>query len=349
MNTKKNLKFGTIAILLIIVGMLPPIAAAVKPQVTYDSTWHYTRYVGLLGRAEYEVFMPDNWNGHLVIGCKGFTVSTTTPFPALENLNTHQIGHMFMNTTALATEGKRFAYAQSTYNEIGFCMQAGMLHTHQLTEYLIDNLGVTGKVFLIGLSMGGQIDLMLADKFPDLYAGVLDVCGNKDTTAFYNYWKDLANIPTGATDAITANSIRTYLKGPPTSLLAAFVNAIPDAKLVAMRTAALQVMADVEAQFGGTPDSKPQAYDRLSPTCHAQISVPVVSLVARADLLVPIQHFNAYYDAVSAAGCLGNYRSYVIAAQHCDLTVLNRIPIAFPTLVNWAAGTVPPVTGKPLP
>jgi pimeloyl-ACP methyl ester carboxylesterase len=350
MKNQKNLGLCTIAILLVIAGMIPNLAVAVKPQVTYDSTWQYTRYVGQLGRADYEIFMPDNWNGHLVIGCKGFTVSTTTPFPALESLNTHQIGHLFMNTTALATGGKRFAYAQSTYNEIGFCMQAGMIHTHQLTEYIIDNFGVTGKIFLIGLSMGGQIDLMLADKYPDLYAGVLDVCGNKDTTAFYNYWKDLANIPTGATDAITANSIRTYFIGPPTSLPTAFVNAISDAKLLAMRTSAIRVIADVEEQFGGTPESKPQAYDRFSPTCHADISLPVISLVARLDLLVPIQHFNAYYDAVSAAGCLANYRSYLIAAQHCDNTVLNKIPTYFPALFNWAnSGTVPPLTGKPLP
>ena len=344
MKNQKNLGLCTIVILLAIAGMLPHLAVAVKPQSTHDSTWQYTRYVGKLGKADYEIFMPDNWNGHLVIGCKGFTVSTTTPFPALENLNTHQIGHLFMNTTALTTGGKKFAYAQSTYNEIGFCMQAGMIHTHQLTEYIIDNFGVTGKIFLIGLSMGGQIDLMLADKYPDLYAGVLDVCGNKDTTAFYNYWKGLIET------AADPSAIRTYLKGAPASLPAAFVNAIPDDKLLTIRTSANRVMADVEEQFGGTPESKPQAYDRFSPTCHADITLPVISLVARLDLLVPIQHFNAYYDAVSAAGCLGNYRSYVIAAQHCDNTIINKIPVYFPSLFNWVnAGTAPAVTGKPLP
>ena len=121
-----------------------PVLAS-RPNVTYDDTWQYTRYVGVLGGADYEIFMPDNWNGHLVIGCKGFTLSTITPFPTLESLNTHQIGHLFMNTSALAPDGKRFAYAQSTYDEIGFCMEAGMLHTHQLTEYIIDNFHVTGQ------------------------------------------------------------------------------------------------------------------------------------------------------------------------------------------------------------
>ncbi len=341
---KKDFLIPIVFVVLMIVSMFSAPVLASRPDVTYDSTWHYTRYVGVLGGADYEIFMPDNWNGHLVIGCKGFTLSTTTPFPTLESITTHQIGLQFMTSSALAPDGKKFAYAQSTYDEIGFCMQAGMLHTHQLTEYIIDNFHVTGKVFLIGLSMGGQIDLMLVDKFPDLYAGVLDVCGNKDTTAFYNYWRDLKNLPA------SPSAIRTYLLGAPASLPPPFANAIPETSLLAIRTAALQVMADVEAECGGTPEKKPQTYDRLSPTCHADIPVPVISMVARADLKVPIQHFNAYYDAVAAAGCLGNYRSYIAGTQHGDTTIINNVPTYFMKLFNWViGGTAPAVTGKPLP
>jgi len=321
-----------------------PVLAS-RPDVTYDSTGHYTRYVGVLGGADYEIFMPDNWNGHLVIGCKGFTPSYNE-FPTMESLNTHQIGLLFMNTASLMTGESKFAYAQSTYGKIGFCMQEGMIHTHQLTKYVIDNFGVTGKVYLIGLSMGGQIALMLEDKYPDLYAGILDVCGNKDTTAFYNYWKNLSELPEDP------SAIRTFLKGPPTSLPALFVDNIPDLKLLLMRTNAAKVFPDVQIECGGTPESKPQAYDRLSPTCHADISTPVISIIARADLLVPIQHFNAYYDAVSAEGCLGNYRSYTLAGtQHCDNTIINNyVPTYFMKLYNWVIGeTTPTPTGKPLP
>jgi pimeloyl-ACP methyl ester carboxylesterase len=338
-------------VVLMIVSMFSAPVLASRPNVTYDDTGQYTRYVGVLGGADYEIFMPNNWNGHLVIGCKGFTLSTITPFPTLESINTHQIGLQFMNSPTLAPDGKRFAYAQSTYDEIGFCMKAGMLHTHQLTEYIIDNFHVTGQVFLIGLSMGGQISQMLVDKFPDLYAGVLDVCGNKDTTAFYNYWRDLTNLPA------SASAIRTYLLGAPTSLPAPFVAGISEDSLLKIRTGALQVMADVEAECGGTPETKPQAYDKISPTCHAGIPVPVISMVARADLKVPIQHFNAYYDAVAAEGYLGNYRSYIIPGippipitTHCDNTIINNVPTYFMKLFNWViGGTAPAVTGKPLP
>jgi len=73
-------------------------------------------------------------------------------------------------------------------------------------------------------------------------------------------------------------------------------------------------------------------------------------MIARIDFKVPIQHFNAYYDAVSAAGCLGNYRSYVFIAQHGDATILSNLPTCFMTLFHWVYdGNKPIATGKPLP
>jgi len=312
---------------------------AKPPEVTYNSTYHYTLQVGQLGGADYEIFMPDNWNGHLVIGSKGFT-PTTTQLPPMDTLNVHTIGLQFMNSTAPT----RFAYATSTYGTNGFCMQEGMIHTHQLTQYVIDNFHVTGKVFLIGISMGGQIALMLAHKYPDLYAGVLDVVGNKDTTSFYNYWKGLANLPANA------SAVRTYLNGAPTYLPTAMTNAMNDTTCLSFRASAARVMADVEAECGGTPESKPQAYDRISPTCHPELTVPVISMVARLDLLVPIQHFNDYYDAVNASGCLNYYRCYRFPAQHAASTMIAAVPTYFQKLFDWAmGGPAPPATPKPYP
>jgi pimeloyl-ACP methyl ester carboxylesterase len=350
---KKKLLICILAILMVASTLIVP-ALAVKPNTTYDSTYHYTRYVGQLGGAAYEIFMPDNWNGELVIGCRGFILSNAE-FPKMDTVTTHQIGVMFMTNPLLSKGDTRFAYAQSMYDEIGFCMQAGMLHTHQLTQYIIDNFGVTGNIYLIGLSMGGQIAQMLVDKHPGLYAGILDVCGNKDTTAFYDYWQDVANLPADPT------AIRTYLIGNPTMLPATFAANIPDLTLTkTMREAAAQVVLDVQTEFGGTPESKPQAYDRLSPTCHADLTVPVISMIARADTKVPIQHFNAYYDAVAAAGCLSNYRSYIIPGTttptgvtppttHCDATIINSIPKYFQQLTDWVNGiAVPIATPRPL-
>lgn len=238
-RTKKSLMIFTVVLLALATfgTQFVAMVGAKPPEVTYNSTYHYTLQVGQLGGATYEIFMPDNWNGHLVIGCKGFTLSTV-PLPPIDTLTVHTFGLQFMNSTAPT----RFAYATSTYGTNGFCMQEGIIHTHQLTQYVIDNFHVTGKVFIIGVSMGGQIALMLAHKYPDLYAGVLDVVGNKDTKAFYNYWRDLTNLPA------TASAVRTYLNGTPTYLPTNMTNAMNNATCLAFRASAAQVMADVEAE-----------------------------------------------------------------------------------------------------
>ena len=108
------------------------------------------------------------------------------------------------------------------------------------------------------------------------------------------------------------SAIRTYLIGSPASLPALFVDNIPTLQnCFYMRTNAAKVMPEVESRMWWNSRDV-----NLKPTIdyhqHAMRTspVPVISMIARADLKVPIQHFNAYYNAVAAAGCLGNYRSY---------------------------------------
>jgi pimeloyl-ACP methyl ester carboxylesterase len=220
-------------------------------------------------------------------------------------------------------------------------MQEGIIHTHQLTQYVIENFQVTGKVFLVGLSMGGQIALMLTHKYPDLYAGVLDVCGNKDTAAFYNFWRELSNLPKDV------SVIKAYLSGPPAYLPESFFSTVTDA---IPESAKNNVLPDVEAECGGTPESKPQAYDRISPTCHPEIKVPVISMIALGDRIVPVEHFNDYYDAVQAAGSIEHYRCYKINSIHGGPIMINAVPTYFQELYNWAVnGDVPDPTPKPYP
>ena len=77
--------------------------------------------------------------------------------PTIDSLNTHQIGLQFMNSATLTPDGKSLLMHTPPTTKLGFCMKEGMTHTLQLTAYVMDNFRVTGQVFLIGLSMGGQI------------------------------------------------------------------------------------------------------------------------------------------------------------------------------------------------
>ena len=153
--------------------------SAEKPEVNHDPVLKFTQIVGTLDGADYEIFIPDNWNGMLVIGCRGHR----TLEPEITNeYYMHSIAMYFM----LEQDTERWAFAWSTYGEGGYCIEKGMIRTHQLTDYVIKNYNVQGKVFLIGISMGGTISCLLAEKYPNLYDGLLDVVGPKDLKVRYN-------------------------------------------------------------------------------------------------------------------------------------------------------------------
>jgi len=129
------------------------------------------------------------------------------------------------------------------------------------------------------------------------------------------------------------------------------MDTITDAQLLpAPNNARLNVLPDVEAECGGTPESKPQAYDRLSPTYHPELTIPVISMIARLDRLVPIQHFNDYYDAVQAPGSMDYYRCYKFSSLHCGPPIVAAIPTCLQMLFDWATdGSAPAATPKPYP
>ncbi len=170
-------KITTLVVLIILAIsstiVLPAVQAA--PLLVTDKG-PYVEYVGTLGGANFVVRIPDNWNGMLIVGCHGYSYPTWNP-----DYQFALYGGSLFNAI-----NSGFAYAASSFGEGGYAVKEGMLHTHQLTEWVIDNFHVTDKVILVGASMGGTISLLLGEKYPELYDGVLDICGGKDLTARYN-------------------------------------------------------------------------------------------------------------------------------------------------------------------
>ena len=346
MNRKKTRRLSSIFItatmVLLLVGtQFVASVEAKKPAVSLNSG--FTRVVGELGGAGYELFMPDNWNGMLVIGVRGYAHAPTFD---IETSGMHMLGMAFMTsplTRYPVTE--RWAYAWSTFGEGGFCVQKGMIRTHQLTEYIIDNYDVHGKVLLMGMSMGGGISCLLAEKYPNLYDGVLDICGVKDVKALYEFQQEYASLP-------NPDAIKSFLIGPPANLPEDFADNLPNANQVLMnlKNLAITSMADEELEFGGTPETKPKAYERYSPTYNAGITVPVVSMMGELDSSVALYQFDMYYDAVGEAGALDYYRSYMIpGAGHLDIAIMNARWTYWGILVDWVVGgVVPDPTDPPI-
>jgi pimeloyl-ACP methyl ester carboxylesterase len=310
------------------------IVSSKQPEENYNSVLGFTQILGTLDGANYEILMPDNWNGMLVITCRGYSHEE----PDIGD--GHALGMILMEDD----DPERFAFAWSTYGEGGWCIKNGIISTHQLTKYVIEKFNVQGKVLLQGASMGGLIACLLGEKYPNLYDGVFDVCGVKDFASYYDHRKGITDLPPNP------NAIRAYMLGPPTFLPPIFVASIPNGKLLQMQQNQIEGVQEMEMECGGTPDTKPKAFERRSATYHACISIPVMSIIGQLDFGVPLFQFRMYYDAVEAAGCLNFYRSYiVVGGQHLNEPVLEAAAIYWEVFEDWVVDGVTPTPTPPPP
>jgi pimeloyl-ACP methyl ester carboxylesterase len=312
---KMNKKILGIIIVLVVASLATPLTSTVLAKiVTETHIGDFTQYVGTIGGANFVVRIPDEWNGGLVVGCHGYMINwnPNTQF-AMDNLG--GVGLPFV----LVEQG--FAYAASSYGEGGFPIEEAMIRTHQLTEYVIDNFGVTGEVFIIGHSMGGLIGLLLGEKYPELYDGVLDISGMRDVVLGY-------------TDSVEGIA---EIESIPEEIW----NNLPPS-LQAYLTQVLFLLkhmtADMEVQFGGTYDDKPQHYERLNPVDNAEISIPMISVTGAQDQLSTNQVYT-FENAVAEAGCSEYYRLYIVpAGDHANPPTINAALNHFAELVNYPVG-----------
>lgn len=276
---------------------------------------------GKLGGADYLLRIPSNWNGKLVVFCHGYSHLEPTPAYLVSQAN---------GMAGVVNMG--FALALSTYGAGGGCVKEGIIRTHQMTQYIMDNYGITDSVYLIGISMGGNIVLQLGEKYPELYDGVLDISGSKNLITQYNDKMYFAGI-----------SDNTALRA---AILSKYGVSVPLVFMNSFRSFCLESGTDIGLACGGTPEEKPKSYERLSPTFSAEdITVPTMTVHGTADILVPYSSAIEYMNAIDAAGHLNMYRLYkVVDGLHADPAVMNQsIGVRFPQLVNWVEnGVLPP-------
>lgn len=281
----------------------PVFAVAITPAP-------YTITTGKLGGADYVIYMPENWNGRLIMGCHGYNY--------ISNPHTE----LYFDALAKSLASLGYAFASTNYNggERGWLIKEGIIRTHQLTQYIVDNYHVTDKIFILGISMGGNIALNLAYNYPEVYDGVLDICGLKDNIASYNYGQ------LWATKTVT--ELRTIFNIPV---------AVPDEQIVGLKVFFTTICADIVEANGGTPEEKPQFYEMRDPVCHADIKIPTISLVGAEDLIVPISCHLAYQNAIATAGCSDLYRLYIDATGgHADTPIMNEVPAKLMELIAWS-------------
>jgi hypothetical protein len=315
---KMNKKILGIILVLVVASLATPLTSTVlAKKVTETDMGDYTEYVGTLDGANFVVRIPDEWNGMLVIGCHGYMAFNWNPDAQFAMDQLPQPPPIYVGLKlpfALVAEG--YAYAASSYGERGFAIKEAMIRTHQLTQYVIGKFGVTGKVFIVGHSMGGLIGLLLGEKYPELYDGVLDISGMRDIVLGYTDSVEVIADINEHWDEMTPEEQAMY--GP-------------------LRDMLVQMVADMETQFGGSYYDKPQHYERLNPVDNAEISIPMISVTGAGDPL-SVNQVNTFKNAVIAAGCEEYYKLYVVPGGHSNSPTIVAALSHLDELVDYPAG-----------
>lgn len=294
--------------LLLLTSALPVASAS---QTTTSDKGTYIEVTGTLAHdSDYVIRIPDNWNGRLFVACPSYQIDQS-------KCETCQFQYDSWLPWLLA---QGYAFASCNYGDVEYPVSDGIIRIHQLTEYVINNYGVTEKIFLFGASMGGQIALNLGEKYPDLYSGVFDVCGVKDSIEIANYATFVATH--------TIAEVRAALGIP---------NFVPDSAVISLKFFLTESMNDAISEYGGTPEEKTQAYLKYSPICHTDLQIPVISLVGGIDLIVPISQNIAYQQAIADSGHSDLYRLYIVpTGGHCDAPVLSQQITRLTELFAWS-------------
>ena len=244
-----------LAILITALIMMTPLVSTAQAKITeVNDEEGYTEYLGTLGGANFFILIPDSWNPlgrMLVVICR----------PASFGEDPTEYDFEYPFAKILASQG--FAVAFSNWGSAEDGVKEGVIRMHQLTEYVIDNYDITGKVFLFGTSAGGAVALLLGEKHPDVYSGVLDLSGVKDYEYLYNTYAD-------------------YQGNDPL---------LPMVYQVAK--------AGLEDYFRGAPEDRLKAYQKCSPICHADITIPVISVIHAEDQIVKPEQTENYHAALS--------------------------------------------------
>jgi pimeloyl-ACP methyl ester carboxylesterase len=140
-------------------ALVAGLAAAQSPS--------FTTITGEFGPgAVYEIVMPAPWNGELVVFAQGIgDPADPVTLPSLGALRE-------------TLTGQGFAVASTSRSVNGYgAVKDGMQRTHQLRGIFVAMIGMPTRVYLLGRSLGGLISVMLAERFPGQYDGVLSGCG----------------------------------------------------------------------------------------------------------------------------------------------------------------------------
>jgi pimeloyl-ACP methyl ester carboxylesterase len=149
--------------------MLEPETAMEEPFLSKNTGSTVTEVHGRIGPgSEYALFVPTNWNGDLALYAHGFI----DPALPIDLPTADDIEPLRDELVALG-----YAVAYSSFSENGLAIKDGARRTQQLRGIFVSKFSVPERTYLMGHSLGGLVAIMLAEQYPNHYAGALPMCG----------------------------------------------------------------------------------------------------------------------------------------------------------------------------
>lgn len=122
--------------------------------------------------ATYRICMPAVWNGDLVIYAHGYVAPTRPVGLPEDQLDLPGVGRI---DTIITNQG--YAFATTGYSVNGLAVVPAQADLIDLVNIFEQKKGRADKVLLAGVSEGGLIAALLAERTPSVFDGVLALCG----------------------------------------------------------------------------------------------------------------------------------------------------------------------------
>lgn len=130
-----------------------------------------TRLWGIVQGAGYRMEVPADWNGELVVWAWGFTGFCLEP----EDPACRLVVHEPWIRRHLIESG--YAWVSSSLSTSGWAVSQGVLENLTLQSEFTRRVAAPGRVYMIGLSMGGKI-AAISNERGLTYDGTLSLCGD---------------------------------------------------------------------------------------------------------------------------------------------------------------------------
>ncbi|MEQ7128294.1 hypothetical protein ABN034_27705 [Actinopolymorpha sp. B11F2] len=178
-KTRMLLRAMFVALLAGLVAAGPVTGATASLPERMSGSGERRSYAGSIDGAEYRVEVPQNWNGTLVLFSHGYYIEGV--------FDPDQVALSVRPETESWLLDHGYALAASDYkNPFGYAVADAQRDQIALLDWFDENVGRSTRTVTSGMSQGGVISTVLAERNPHRFDGVATTCAEYDTPGSWN-------------------------------------------------------------------------------------------------------------------------------------------------------------------